>query len=134
MTDPLPHERAKNLAVSRVRNALSLPLPEDEHSMGVEGYFDPWEIPGLSAVYGSYDQRFDDAMLEVLVSTRDGEFHNASDLHHDIFREMLCRAGLCDYGTSPRVCFPTQQFKEVLPTLIDKWRAYSQIAWRGGDK
>ncbi len=50
-------------------------------------------------------------------------------LAHEMFREMLCTKGLCDYGTSPRVCFPTQQFKKLLPQLIEKWKAYYKLQW-----
>lgn len=54
------------------------------------------------------------------------------DLGADIFREMLCVSDLCSYGTSPRVCFPTQPFKALLPALIEKWRAYAVLVWGEG--
>jgi hypothetical protein len=50
-------------------------------------------------------------------------------LAHEMFREMLCTAELCDYGTSPRVCFANEPFKALLPQLIEKWEAYSAAQW-----
>lgn len=51
------------------------------------------------------------------------------DLGAEMFREMLCVIGLCNYGTSPRVCFPEQVLRDRLPELIEKWRAYSLVQW-----
>jgi len=51
------------------------------------------------------------------------------DVGAEMFREMLCSLDLCDYGTSPRTCFPTTGFDALLDTLIDKWRDWSFIQW-----
>jgi hypothetical protein len=42
---------------------------------------------------------------------------------------MLCNAGLCNYGTSPRACFPDTGFAELLPEFIAKWKDYSKFMW-----
>lgn len=92
-------------------------------------HFDPWEA--FPCVYGSYSSEFDDMAIRVLEnlmhqrSGRDG----GEALAHEMFREMLCVADLCDYGTSPRVCFPTAQFAEILPPLLEKWREHARVVW-----
>lgn len=117
---------AEREAGQRVAAALALPLPDSEHMIGVEGFFDPWDLfPNL---YGSYDGDFDKMAIEVLSDLLGGT-HNRTDLAAYMLREMLCKASLCDYGSSPRVCFPSQEFRELLPKLIEKWRAYSLINW-----
>jgi hypothetical protein len=88
--------------------------------------FDPWEI--FPSLYGSYDSEFDQCALDVLIGLRDGET-TRTDLASDMFREMLCTAGLCDYGSSPRACFPTQEFDLHLRTLIKRWQRYALIQW-----
>lgn len=35
------------------------------------------------------------------------------------------------YGISPRHCFPTSEFKALLPELIERWRAWSNRQWEG---
>lgn len=103
------------------------PMPAD--GMCSDGEcFDPWEL--FPCVYGSYSSAFDDLAIEVLTDIRDGTF-NRSDLAAEMFREMLCTTGLCDYGTSPRVCFPSSALRETLPQLIERWREYAQIRWAG---
>jgi hypothetical protein len=107
---------------------VHLAKPIDEHNDMDDGVrFDPWEI--VPWLYGTYGGDFDRCAIQVLEELRDGEKHR-SDLGAEMFREMLCRAGLCDYGTSPRACFPTQQFASMLPELIDKWKAFSMVQWR----
>lgn len=88
--------------------------------------FDPWDL--FPSLYGTYSSDFDDMAVEVLTDIRDSTFKR-DDLASDMFREMLCTTGLCDYGTSPRVCFASPRFKEMLPRLIERWQEYSQIHW-----
>ena len=117
----------ENAAADRVRDVLAKP-------MGLVGDivtpadFNPWDI--FPSLYGSYAREFDLMALRVLVEIWDGNPSNiAEDLASQMFREMLCTSDLCDYGSSPRVCFATQAFKTVLPQLIAKWQAYSDIQW-----
>lgn len=101
-------------------------------SIPVEGMFsdgecfDPWEL--FPAVYGSYSEEFDDMAIGVLEDIRYGT-HTRNDLASQMFREMLCTAGFCDYGTSPRSCFASGRFNEQLPALLERWREYAQIKW-----
>jgi hypothetical protein len=88
--------------------------------------FDPWEI--FPSLYGSYDSDFDQLALDVLIDVRDGA-HNRTDLAAYMFREMLCTAGLCDYGSSPRVCYPIPEFVLHLPKLIEHWQRYALTQW-----
>lgn len=117
---------AYEAGAAKVREILARPMPESADMLGVEGEFDPWDI--FPALYGSYDSAFDRLAIDVLCDVRDLK-HRRDDLAADMLREMLCTADLCDYGSNPRVCFPTTQFAEILPALIEKWRAYAALAW-----
>ena len=102
------------------------PIPDD--GMYSDGEcFDPWDL--FPCLYGSYSEAFDDMAIAVLSDIRDGT-HIRTDLASEMFREMLCRTGLCDYGSSPRVCFSSGALKEKLPLLIERWREYAQIHWK----
>jgi hypothetical protein len=102
------------------------PMPDD--GMCSDGEcFDPWDL--FPCVYGSYSSEFDDLALAVL-SDINVEACERCDLAAEIFREILCTTGFCDYGTSPRVCFATTAFKERLPRFIERWREYAQIMWK----
>lgn len=120
-------------AVARVQAELAKPLPQDDQDVG-DDVFDPWEI--FPCLYGSYSMAFDDMALLVLGNIRlaaqerwDEQNWSEETLAHEMFREILCNADLCDYGASPRTCFATLAFREVLPELIDKWVAWSRVHW-----
>jgi hypothetical protein len=120
---------APRLAAQKVKDAMALPMPEYEEEIGSTDVFDPWrEI--FPALYGSYSSDFDDCALAVLRDLRDDNYgESRRDLAAEMMREMLCTQDLCDYGTSPRGCFPTLDFKELLPELIEKWEAWSEMKW-----
>lgn len=111
---------------------LAQPLPETEYDIGSldedgnDLFFDPWAMFPL--LYGNYSGEFDACAIAVLEELRDNR-KTRSDLGAEMFREMLCNLHLCSYGTSPRVCFPTTDFRLHLPALIAKWRAYSLLHW-----
>lgn len=115
-------------AAKIVRDALSLPLPTEFEGRGEEGYFDPWEL--FPCLYGTYDGDFDKCAIEVLGELISGN-KTRGDLGAEMFREMLCTAYLCNYGSSPRVCFPTSDFKPLVPALHEMWKRYSFVQWRG---
>lgn len=121
--------KAEKEAAAKVAEILARPMPESRDMLGCEGDFDPWDI--FPAIYGSYCSSFDKCAIDILekISTVS---RIRDDLGADILREMLCVSDLCSYGTSPRVCFPTQPFKALLPALIEKWRAYATLAWGEG--
>lgn len=66
--------------------------------------------------------------LEVLFNLQN-QAVTSEELSHEMFREYLCRNGLCKYGTSPRACFPSPSFREILPELIEKWKAFDLAMW-----
>lgn len=110
-------------AVEEVKALLARPQSFSDFPSSDE--FDPWEI---FPFYGSYSSAFDDMALQTLENILDGNRREES-LAHEMFREVLCHKNLCDYGTSPRVCFPTSAFKELLPQLIENWKHYYKVAW-----
>ena len=107
-----------------LRAILEKPLTAPGEMSSVDD-FDPWDIFPL---YGSYSSAFDDMALQTLTNLRDGH-RDGEGLAHEMFREILCVKNLCDYGTSPRVCFPTTEFEELLPAFIEKWERYYERAW-----
>ncbi|WP_395175567.1 hypothetical protein [Roseibium alexandrii] len=119
-------QTADREAAERVAATLAKPDPADEAEIGDDEFFDPWEL--FPAVYGTYDNAFDDCALDVLRELEAGE-KNRDDLGAEMFREMLCTSRLCDYGTSPRTCFPTADFRPLLPELIRRWEAYRKLWW-----
>lgn len=122
----MSYHQLEAVSAARIREILSRPMSESEDMLGMDGEFDPWDI--FPSIYGSYSSEFDKCALDVLCDLRD-DTHLRSDLASEIIREMLCVDHLCAYGTSPRVCFPTQEFRELLPELIAKWRRYTILAW-----
>lgn len=118
-------EKMDRLAVEKLQKHLAMPVATDPLDNGCEGFFDPWEI--FPAFYGSYNGEFDELAIRVLTEIRDRVF--CHDLAGEMFREYLCVNNLCDYGSSPRGCFPTMRFAPLLPELIEKWKAYSAMQW-----
>lgn len=112
-------------ATLAVRDLVAKPTMS-EMDFPLEHEFDPWSL--FPCLLGSYSSAFDDLAIDVLTDLRDGTFRR-EDLAGQMFREMLCTSDLCDYGTSPRVCFPTTPFKAVLPELISKWEDYRRAKW-----
>ena len=112
-------------AADTVRAILALPNPEGDLWSNGE-VFDPWTL--FSALYGSYNGEFDELAIEVLTDLRDGTYRRC-DLASEMFREMLCTSNLCSYGTSPRCCFPTGDFEQVLPELIVRWGEFARNQW-----
>ena len=113
-------------AVEKVKAELAKPDTEENFTHADD--FNPWEL--FPSLYGTYCRSFDDCAIDVLKGLASRPMcWNRSDLAAQMFREMLCTADLCEYGTSPRVCFPTPEFKEVLGDLIARWEAYRERDW-----
>ena len=126
------YQKAERKAGEELAELLAKPSAPSHDLIGVIDektdqiqYFDPWDIFPL---YGSYSSAFDDMAITVLENISDGN-RKKETLAHEMFREMLCKKNLCDYGTSPRVCFPTEEFQELLPELITKWKQYRKLMW-----
>jgi hypothetical protein len=103
-----------------------LALPINDGYMSTGEYFDPWSL--FPCVYGSYGGDFDRCAIDVLTEIKDKE-KRRRDLGAEMFREMLCNASLCTYGTSPRVCFATMEFEPLLPDFIEKWKQHCLFQW-----
>lgn len=120
------YDEQEKQAVARVVALLDLPTAVDDNWSEGE-VFDPWSL--FPCLYGSYSSDFDDLAIAVLTDIRD-RTHKRTDLAAEMFREMLCKQGLCDYGTSPRVCFPATEFEPFLPTMIVRWTEYAKVQWK----
>ncbi len=125
MQHELPIHRMQREAGERLAALLALKMPQEEFDIGCEGYFDPWEMFPL---YGTYSSDFDECAIGVLEEIQSGN-KIRHDLAAEMFREMLCNLDLCSYGTSPRVCFPTSEFRALLPAYIEQWKAHAKIIW-----
>ena len=119
-------QQVEREAAERVSAELSKPDAAYHDDLGQDDVFNPWRL--FPALFGSYASDFDDCAIDVLSEILEGE-KKREDLGAEMFREMLCRADLCDYGSSPRVCFPTPAFKMQLPALIHRWKAYRKMQW-----
>ena len=125
MTETEPYYmRIEREAAERLEALLARPLSDDNQTIDGDD-FDPWD---MFPVYGCYSSDFDACALDVLREMQ-SKTKVRDDLGAEMFREMLCKVGLCSYGTSPRVCFPTSRFEKLLPALIEKWEAYSAMMW-----
>lgn len=121
----MDHYRRQAEAAAKVAEMISRPVAERIDQIECDVNFDPWD---LFPLYGTYSGDFDECAIDVLEELRSGK-KVRRDLGAEMFRELLCHAELCDYGTSPRVCFPTQEFKALLPDFIEKWKAFSAAHW-----
>jgi hypothetical protein len=128
MTDWLAEKERK--AAAQVTELLALPNMPADRVCGAGECFEPWDL--FPCLYGSYSSEFDEMAIEVLLDLKEGT-RTRTDLASEMFREMLCTSDLCNYGTSPRTCFPTQAFKSVLPALIERWIEYAEIQWGDHD-
>jgi len=133
-------EKKEREAGEKLRKLLDKPMARTGDEIGIfdpntdeTEYFDPWDL--FPELYGSYSSEFDDVALTVLrnISEPDYDKRKKENIAHEMFREMLCTKYLCDYGTSPRGCFGTKEFKKSLPELIDKWEQYYKLVWGEDD-
>lgn len=124
------YDKKEREATEELTALLKLPVEEQVHSQS----FDPWR-PFEKALYGSYSSEFDNMALAVLDDLLHGTY-NARDygLAQEMFREILCTKGLCEYGTSPRSCWALPTFKELLPEYIAKWKEYYKLQWGTSDE
>lgn len=122
-----PYDRQAIAAGEKLAALMEKPMPESAEDFGWGERFDPWEF-FRDSLYGTYSGAFDTMALTVLGNLASGKVEGET-LAHEMFREILCTSGLCDYGTSPRVCFPTSQFKALLPELIRRWEGYYRVMW-----
>ena len=120
MTNFYDENRKSSMAM--ISKLMAFPVPDANFEVG---HFDPWQLFGM---FGNYSSDFDEMAIAVLSELLDRNL-NRHDLAAEMFREMLCVMGLCDYGTSPRACFPCEEFEAVLPELIALWKHFSELQW-----
>ena len=113
---------------NRISEWIARPLPVEVLDTSSRRYFDPWEALSLP-LYGSYSSSFDQCAIQVLEGFSLPYGIRRDDLASEMFREMLCVKDLCDYGSSPRACFPIDEFKSILPDLISRWKVYYFARW-----
>lgn len=95
-------------------------------------YWDPWEALGLRCC--SYNSAIDHEALCVLRGIQEGKYcsgiateYGMSESHVELLQSIFCSAGWCEYGTSPRGCWPID--REGFPALIEAWDAYYERQW-----
>lgn len=107
-------------------------------------YWDPWEVIAIPA--GGYNSSVDLDAIYVLRAIRDGvasgksgdDYKNyvtdiskrigMSESHVELWQYIFCSADWCDYGTSPRGCFPAHGLQ--FDALITAWEAYYVRRWK----
>ena len=106
--------------------------PNGEDENGV--YWNPWDALGQSCL--SYNSEIDAEAISVLRGIAAGKYcHNIatetglSPSHVELFQSIFAGAGWCEYGTSPRGCWPID--REGFPALIEAWESYFQRQWKG---
>lgn len=104
------------------------PNAEDENGP----YWDPWEAIEIHC--GGYNSEVDADAIAVLKAIRNGGYvsHIAketglSEAHVELWQYIFCSADWCDYGTSPRGCFPMPGID--FPALIAAWETYYERSW-----
>lgn len=131
MTTELPYDKFCRENREKLLKVLALPVPDDSYSLGVDGYFTPWGdvIEGIS---GSYSSESDDLMIEVLEAVRDRrtfELMKEKGFIVEFTLYVLAGHNLIDYGGSPRGGWPAHELEDLWQPLIDKWKAYRDVAW-----
>jgi len=112
---------AEAAAAEEVRRLLKTPLRSSALDPG--SCFDPWLL--FTSIFGA-DASFDEcaiAVLEDLEKMTD----RRCDLAGLMFREMLCKARLCEYEESPHACRATSAFRPLLSELLARWREFASM-------
>jgi hypothetical protein len=117
-------------AIERVKENLARPDISDQNEASVVGeFFDPWEalFPHL---YGGYSNDFGQVAIESLKEVMTvSHLPHFDSLPHKMFKEMLCVQELCEYGVSPRGCFPEREFGEIIEEFIRRFEHYEKVKW-----
>ena len=108
--------------------AVEITAPNQEDWDG--SYWDPWESLGLRCC--SYNAVIDIAAIRVLESVQAGQFGTdiagIDPVLVELLKSIFCSHNWCEYGTSPRGCFPMD--REGFHLLIDGWKAYYGRKWQ----
>lgn len=125
------------MAAARLRDLLSLPMPQDEFTVGAQGYFDPWDA--FDGIVGAYNSTIDAVAIKTLEAIRDKATFDLLDSKHGLFVEfflhILAGHGYVEYGTSPRGPWPTHTVGASHGTdalwgdWIARWREWYRLQW-----
>lgn len=133
MMQEQPYQKLARLRREKLEAALAKPIAENRE-MSCDDHFDPWEDV-IENIYGSYSSESDDLMIETLEAVRDGKTFELIEQKGFIIEFMLyvlAGHGLTEYGTSPRGAWPDQ--RDLWQPLIDKWKAYRNMAWSENER
>lgn len=105
------------------------PNVEDENGP----YWDPWSALGISCA--SYSSQIDADAIHILKAIASRQFNSdiavmlgLPEQYVELLQSIFCSAGWCDYGTSPRGCFPAMDWNEF-QAIISAWEAYYDRQW-----
>lgn len=108
---------------------IIVPNAGDEHG----DYWDAWIALDLNCC--SYNSVIDQQAIDVLRGIGDGLYNTdiaertgMATSHVELLQSIFCTAGWCEYGTSPRGCWPVD--REGFPDLIAAWEAYYERVWK----
>lgn len=98
--------------------------------------FDPWMRLGLQC--GGYNSDVDHGALAVLRCIRDGvtwvediaRTTGQTASHVELWQYIFSSAKLCEYGTSPRGCWPVNDAE--FAAFISQWEAWLQDETQDG--
>lgn len=104
------------------------PNSEDENGE----YWEPWDALGLQCV--SYNSEIDRGAIAVLRGIKGRLYCDAiaektgmAPAHVELLQSIFCSANWCEYGTSPRGCWPID--RDYFHLLIGAWEAYYERKW-----
>lgn len=124
-------QRKDKEAKERLAAMLALPMPKEEHELGVQGLFYPWGL--IDGCVSAYNSEIEMLFIDVLVAVRDRTTFDILKRDRALASELVMHIladWLCSYGTSPRGIFPrTEEVKAMLPELIEKWEVYARLRW-----
>lgn len=111
--------------------ALALPLPQHCDDLSYLEFFNPWDHV-LQGIHGGYSKQSDDLLIETLEAVRDGKTFELMRQHGfaaEFMLYVLSGHGMTEYGTSPRGGWPAPGLLDLWQPLIDKLKAYREVAW-----
>lgn len=102
--------------------------------MTEDAEFDPWTRLGVRC--GGYSSDQDDlgiAIFEIIIEdfpaycTDIAARVGVSPAHVELWQYILCSAGLCEYGSSPRGCWPVND--DDAKKFLQDWKAFRDDSW-----
>lgn len=112
-------------------NAIDIIRPNAKDENG--DYWDPWEALGLDCM--SYNSEIDTAAINVLkgiasekrYTTDIASKYKIDPLLVEFLQSIFSGSNWCEYGTSPRGCWPID--RDGFHLIIEAWEAYYERHW-----